>query len=278
MTEIRIESTQIGKVSCLIFSGEFREPAPLIFFVHGYESDKRQGIPMGYELAKKGFICVSIDTILRGGRVDQEFDLTAGPEFQSVYPVDTELDGFITMFKMIRQTGLDIQALIDYFRDDSRIDVDKVGLVGYSMGGYAAFHTVKAVPGIKASVSIAGNPYFEKRWQDLVLECSTYPEWVNKLQKVERETAQRSAFIQEMDPCLQLVEDFPVPLLMICGDLDTVSPKKYLLDLYQQIREAHQPGPEDLKLSVYDGIDHQLTLAMAEETTDWLGKVFNVEE
>jgi len=278
MADVRIESTQIGKISCLIFSWEFQEPAPLIIFVHGYESDKRQGIPMGYELAKRGFICVSIDTILRGDRVDQEFDLAAGPAFQSVYPKETGLDSFFTMFKMIRQTGLDIQSLIDYFRDDPRVDVDKVGLVGYSMGGYAAFHAVKAVPELKASVSIAGNPYFKQRWQDVVLECSTYPEWDDKLKKVERETAQRSAFIQDIDPYPIWVDDFLVPLLMICGDLDTVSPKKYLLDLYQQIREAHQPGSEYLKLSVFDGIGHQLTLAMAEETADWLAKVFKMAD
>ena len=61
---IHIESTRIGKVTCLIFLGNIREPASLVFFVHGFEADKRQGIPMGYELAKQGFICVSLDTIL----------------------------------------------------------------------------------------------------------------------------------------------------------------------------------------------------------------------
>lgn len=61
---IHIESTRIGNLTCLIFSGIFREPASLVFFVHGFESDKRQGIPMGYEVAKQGFICVSLDTIL----------------------------------------------------------------------------------------------------------------------------------------------------------------------------------------------------------------------
>ncbi len=274
MTEIRIETALIEQISCLIISGDLLDPAPLVFFVHGFASDKRQGIPMGVELARKGFICVSIDTILRGERVGQDFDPAAGPDFEAVYPEGTGLDGFITMLKMVRQTGLDIQVLIDYFKTDIRIDQDNIGVVGYSMGGWAVFYTSAFNPNLKAAVSIAGIPCAENRWADVLLECSTYPEWVLELIKVEGETSLRTAFIQELDPYPTLIEKFPTPLLMICGAGDTVGPKKYCLDLYRLIQERHHPDPDQLKLSVYDGIGHQLDLAMAEETADWINKIF----
>ncbi len=172
MKEIRIETAIIEKISCLIFSGDSLEPAPLVFFVHGFESDKRQGIPMGCELARKGFICVSIDTILRGERVGQNFDPDAGPDFQPVYPEETYLDGFVTMLKMIRQTEIDIQSLIDYFKADSRVDPERIGHVGYSMGGWSVFYSSTVNTHIKAAVSIAGIPCFKQRWLDVLLECS----------------------------------------------------------------------------------------------------------
>ena len=64
MTDVFIQSTWINNVSALVFSGDLNEPAPLVFFVHGVASDKRQGIPLGYELAKRGIVCANIDTIL----------------------------------------------------------------------------------------------------------------------------------------------------------------------------------------------------------------------
>lgn len=65
MAMIRIETAWINQVSCVIISGESSHPAPLVFFVHGFAADKRQGIPLGYELAKCGMTCVCLDTILR---------------------------------------------------------------------------------------------------------------------------------------------------------------------------------------------------------------------
>jgi dienelactone hydrolase len=275
LTEIRIESALIEQTPCLIFSGDSLEPAPLVFFVHGFESDKRQGIPMGYELARKGFICVSIDTILRGERVGQDFDPDAGPDFQPVYPEETYLDGFITMLKMIRQTEIDIQTLIDYFKVDPRVDAERIGQVGYSMGGWSVFYSSAVNPHIKAAVSIAGTPCFKQRWRDVLLECSTNSEWAPDLEKLVAETNLRTAFIEDMDPYSTLIEKFPTPLLMICGDMDTVAHKKYAIDLYRQIKENHNPKTDHLILSVYDGIGHQLELAMAEETADWINEVFS---
>lgn len=278
MTEIRIESTRIDQISCLVISGDSPRPAPLIFFVHGYESDKRQGIPLGVELARRGFIAVSIDTILRGERLDQEFDPITGPIFQKVYSDEVGMDGMITMLKIIRQTELDLRTLIDHFRLDSRVDPQKIGLVGYSMGGWVAFHSSANLPAIKAAVSIAGIPYFTQRWNDLLVETSTYPEFARELDNVKHETSKRTAFIEKMDPSSILIDQFPNPILMLCGEVDTVAPKKYCLDLYGQIKQQHQPGPDLLKVSIYDGIGHLLDLKMAEETAGWLGNRFGTRE
>ena len=194
MTDIKIESAWINQVSCLIISGELSRPAPLVFFVHGFKSDNRQGIPLGCELARRGIICVSLDTILRGKRIEQSFDPGAGPDFQSVYPEESFLDGILTMMKIIRQTEMDIQSLTDYFLADPRVDPDRIGHVGYSMGGWSAFYSSTVNSHIKAAVSIAGTPCFEQRWHDVLLECSTNPEWVLDLEKLEGESRPQDSF------------------------------------------------------------------------------------
>jgi len=274
MTDVFIQSTWINNVSALVFSGDLNEPAPLVFFVHGVASDKRQGIPLGYEIASKGIIFISLDTILRGERNDQEFDSEVGGDFGSVYPEETWLDAFFTMLRMVKQTALDINVLIDHYKEDPRVDVEKIGFAGYSMGGWAAFYSSLINPQIKATAAIAGMADFEQSWEDLILECSTNPEWAEVLKQLEEETAQRTAYVREMNPITYLVQESLNPLLMICGDLDQ-RPKKSCLDLYGKIDKKNHRKPDHLKLSIHDGIDHQLTLPMAEETAAWFEEIFS---
>jgi len=274
MTDVFIQSTWINNVSTLVFSGDFDEPAPLVFFVHGVASDKRQGIPLGYEIASKGIIFISLDTILRGERTDQEFDPEVGGDFGSVYPEETWLDAFFTMLRMVKQTALDINVLIDHYKEDPRVDVEKIGFSGYSMGGWAAFYSSLINPKIKAAAAIAGMADFEQSWEDLILECSTNPEWAEVLKQLEEETAQRTAYVREMNPITYLVQESLNPLLMICGDLDQ-RPKKSCLDLYGKIDKRNHRKTDHLKLSIHNGIDHQLTLPMAEETAAWFEGIFS---
>jgi len=274
MTYVFIQSTWINKVSALVFSGDLNEPAPLVFFVHGIASDKRQGIPLGYEIASKGIIFVSLDTILRGERNDQEFDSEVGGDFGSVYPEETWLDAFFTMLRMVKQTALDINVLIDHYKEDPRVDMEKIGFSGYSMGGWAAFYSSLINTKIKAAAAIAGMADFEQSWEDLILECSTNPEWAEELKQLEEETAQRTAYVREMNPITYLVQESLNPLLMICGDLDQ-RPKKSCLDLYGKIDKKNHRKTDHLKLSIHEGIDHHLTLPMAEETAAWFEEIFS---
>ncbi len=271
---ITIRSLWIDELSYLEISNGSPDPAPLVFFVHGVASDKRQGIPLGYEMAKKDFIFVSLDTILRGDRKKQEFDLAVGGDFGSIYPDGTWLDGFITMLRMIKQTALDINALIDHYKEDPRVDGEKIGFVGYSMGGWAAFYLSAINTQIKATAAIAGMPDFEQSWRDLILECSINPEWAEAMEQVENETDRRTAYIREMNPITYLVEASRNPLLMICGDLDQ-RPKKSCLDLYGAIDKKPHKKTDCVKMSIHNGIDHQLTLPMVEETAAWFDGIFN---
>ena len=77
-----------------------------------------------------------------------------------------------------------------------------------------------------------------------------------------------------MNPITFLVEESQNPLLMICGDLDQ-RPKKSCLDLYSKIDKKNHRKTDRQKLSIHDGIGHQLTLPMAEETAAWFEGIYS---
>lgn len=274
MGNISIRSRRFDELSFLEISKGSTDPAPLVFFVHGVESDKRQGIPIGYEIARKDIIFVSLDTILRGDRKEQEFDSAVGGDFKPIYPDGTWMDSFITMLRMIKQTAFDINSLIAHYKEDPRVDGEKIGFVGYSMGGWIAFYLMANNTQIKATAAIAGMPDFDQTWRDLVLESSLSPEWTDDLKELEKETDRRTAYVQEMNPITSLVDASLKPLLMICGDLDQ-RPKKSCLDFYGEINKKPYLDTDFLKMSVHDGINHQLTLPMSEETAAWFDGIFN---
>lgn len=62
------------------------------------------------------------------------------------------------MHEIIEQAGIDIQYLIDYFKNKEQIDADRIGVSGFSMGGYASFYVAANNPAIKAAVPVAGKP------------------------------------------------------------------------------------------------------------------------
>lgn len=269
MDNISVQSKWIDQISILEISGEITDPVPLVFFTHGFESDKRDGIRLGYELASRGIIAVCLDTILKGARTQQIFDPSIGEIVKDVYPSATGMDGFLNMIKMIRQTGNDLKTLIEYFRQDPRVDPDRIGLAGYSMGGWATFYGAGFVPEIKVAAAIAGIPAFEDCWSDLILECSSTQEWSRAMAGLKGETEKWTAYIRDMDPFQQLSAFPPKPLLMVCGAADAVVPKKYSLDLYRSLKPLYKEQPSNIKLSIYDDIDHQFIPAMMTEVAVW---------
>ena len=223
----------------------------------------------GYELAKKGFYFVALDTEMHGERHDPNLEKTMSGKADNKYPVGSGLDTYFLMHRIIVQTGKDIDLLIAHFEGEPSVRDRAIGLTGYSMGGFASFYTAATNSSIQAVVPIAGIPAFEARWLDVVLETSTYPEWSDQLESVKSETESRTRFMKEIDPFEKLVTFYPKPMLMISGDIDTDSPKSYSVDLYRKLKPIYQKHNERLQLRIHDGVGHQLTPAMIHDACDW---------
>jgi len=103
-------------------------PAPAVLAVHGYINSEGTQAPYAIELARRGYVVVTIDQPGHG--------YSDGPAFAG---------GF---------GGIDGLA---YLRTLAFVDLDQVVLSGHSMGGWAALIAADAFPGGYAAVAISGS-------------------------------------------------------------------------------------------------------------------------
>ncbi|WP_077596131.1 alpha/beta hydrolase family protein [Oceanobacillus kimchii] len=267
MTKIIMETSVANEVPILSVFQEKSYNCPLVFFVHGYGADREQAIDFGYMLAKKGFYYVSIDCKGHGERKrENEYN-----KFSDVFPPDTGLDTYVHMHEVIEQSAIDIQNLIEYFKGKDRIDTSKIGISGFSMGGYASFYVSANNPDIKVAIPIAGKPSFTKAWLDTITSTATYEQWSTQIQDEVKEVEKRTEYLQMIDPFDKLSGFFPKPLLIINGDQDIDSPYFYSLELYKKLLPKYSGHLDKLKLSM-PFVNHQFTYSIKLEACGWFEK------
>ena len=275
MNEVIIKTEWIDQISVITMSAEIEKPQPLVFFVHGVASDKRQCVRLGYELAKRGIYFVSLDTILRGDRSEMIPDPDIGQLVTDTYPPDTDLDEYLNMIMMIRQTLKDLQKLIDFFRQQPGIDPERIGMVGYSMGGMTGYCAAGFIPQLSAVVSIASLSGIKKLWQDILLECYSNPDWSKDMDMLKEESEKWATYMAEMDPSDKLLSYPEKPLFLIHGSEDSVVSKQHTVDLYGTLKPLYKDNPNHLKMSIYDGISHEFYPPMMEEIADWFESLWS---
>ena len=60
-----------------------------------------------------------------------------------------------------------------------------------------------------------------------------------------------------------------VPQLIIHGDRDLDSPKKYSVDLLRSLQPSYADCPDNLRMNIHDEAGHELNRSMIQETVDW---------
>ncbi|QTD42055.1 S9 family peptidase [Sporosarcina sp. Te-1] len=265
MRRIVIDNQTINHIPILSIYQEGLTKYPLIFFLHGYGANREQALDFGYMLAQKGFYYVSIDCKDHGARISHNNTT----KFTHVFPPDSGLDTYVHMHEVIEQTYLDIQVLIAYYKIQSEIDSTRIGISGFSMGGYAAFYIAANNPNIKTLVSIAGKPAFTKAWEDSILSIGTYEQWKDQIQEAAKEIDERTEYMRRLDPFEKLSRFAPKPLLMINGDLDTDSLFTYSLELYKSLLPLYRDHPDNLRIDM-PFVNHQFSYEMKRNVCNWL--------
>lgn len=266
---LQLETLTIQEIPTLTISPEGATNCPVIFFISGYGGSKESALSLGYRLAQRGFVVISFDAWLHGERYDPRLDHAADPEHGGIYPPEMGMDTGFAFFEVIHRCLADVKTLMAYYANDPRLDLERCGVTGLSMGGYASFLIFANLPQMQAAVPMIGIPSFARRWKDLLDESAySNPAWATAIAEHAEETRRRTAFIEQIDPYEKLKEAAPRALLMMNCDFDTDQPKLYSIYAYRELAPHYQAHPEKLRLRIYPA-GHIITHEMQRDAADW---------
>lgn len=274
MTKIAVETKVIEEIPVLMCIPDSSKPCPIVFYIPGFTAHKHYGLSLAYLLAQKGIACISIDSLYHGERYDARIVDGAQPQYGGIYPRDSGLDIFMIFMRVVEQSSQDVRTLLNALVDDTRIDMNRAGVTGMSMGAWTTFLAFAMIPKLKVAVPMMGIPTFTQRWLDLLDECAwSNPEWKQALSQLTDKTNAHTEYIKHLDPAIALQQCAPRSLLIMNGDFDNDMMKTYTLNWYREAKIAWQAHPHDLRWKVYP-VGHTITHQMEHDTVFWFAKHF----
>ena len=135
------------------------KPYPLVLLLHGWSGSRQNwyedeniisGGPMRQALLDAGYATLALDAATHGER-SSEIDYMHVNPFDA--PKAPPRRNYFTFAEITVQTVTDYRRALDYMAQREEIDMNRVGLVGYSMGGRDSFFLLSVEPRIKMAVA-----------------------------------------------------------------------------------------------------------------------------
>ena len=200
--------------------GNLRRPAgearpPLVLLVPGLDSTKEEFFRLENVFLDRGMATLASDG---PGQGESGYDLPIRPDYDVA-----------------------VAAVLDALDGGADVDLDRVGLLGVSLGGYYAPRVLAFEPRVKAGVGLSGPYRFSDIWDDVPPQ--TRETFVAKsFAKDEQEARARAA---ELD-LSGVAERIQQPYLAITGRLDRLIP-------WEQTERAAREAPNGTFLLHEDG-------------------------
>ncbi|MDF2700012.1 MAG: hypothetical protein K0Q49_1568 [Haloplasmataceae bacterium] len=217
---------------------------PLIFFFHGFTSDRQKGtMGRGEILAEKGFFVVAIDAYMHGERRLPYFDALPNSE------------KYKDIFNIAIHTANDAKLLYSkYLVNNDSIIPGKVYAYGVSMGTMVTFYLATIMTELKTFASIVGCPSFVEFY---VHKKDIY-NWVeDDYYNINLE------YYKALDPLINYQRLSGKKIFMGCGIKDQVVPYRFAESLSKKL------SPEDIVFKLYD-TPHLSTNEMQEDAYAFL--------
>jgi dienelactone hydrolase len=135
------------------------KPYPLVLLLHGWSGSKEawyvdgnnhSGGEMRKALLGAGYAVMAMDAATHGER-------NAEIDYQHVNPFNDPgappRQNYFTYAEISVQTVKDYQRALDYLTARGDVDMSRIGLVGYSMGGMDSFYLLSVEPRIRMAVA-----------------------------------------------------------------------------------------------------------------------------
>ena len=256
MFDIIIKHRCLGEMSTLELNPDDGiSKKGIAILIHGHKSRKEVLLSQAYDLAQKGVFVVLPDAYAHG---------------------ECELDGKEhDIFEVVDETSAGINAIIESYEGDNRVDHNNIVIAGYSMGGFIVYdYLIQTDVKIKAAVALISTP----DWVS-VMNSEQAVEYYRQMGILAGSDKMKELFeyARKIQP-LSLYYKIPqTPLLMINGEDDTLTSKEGVVTLYSLLYPLYD-NKEDIVLSLYKGTGHCSSNEMDNEMYEWITKYLNGEK
>lgn len=214
----------------------------ILFFLHVQSSKKEEYLPEMIHYAENGYFCVTVDLAGHGERITE-------------YP--------LMALEITKQTGEDLDILLDYYESSQLADADSFALFGVSQGGSAAYWYAA---------------YGNRTPKALVVGCTTpdYSYYIDSIcfqngQLVKPVWTEREVqrFIQENNPINRMERFYQLPILSGNSFDDFIVPYKGSEQFEKKLKEA---GNSDVEFCYFLGAGHDVTDGFLRKVLPFLNK------
>jgi dienelactone hydrolase len=200
--------------------GNLRRPGgedrpPLVLLVPGLDSTKEEFFRLENVFLDRGMATLSMDG---PGQGECGYDLPIRPDYDVA-----------------------VTAVLDAISDRTDFDLDRVGLLGVSLGGYYAPRVLAFEPRVKAGVGLSGPYKFSDIWDDVPPQ--TRETFVAKSFAADEDEGRAKAAELDLSGVAERIRQ---PYLAITGKLDRLIP-------WEQTERAAREAPNGVFLLHEDG-------------------------
>jgi len=223
---------------------------PAVFFIHGFTSAKEHNLHYGYLLAEKGFRVILPEVIDHGERND-------GKSVEEMT---------LQFWNMILSTIHELEGLKQYYVESGKIDEDKIGLAGTSMGAIITLGALSKYEWIQCAASLMGNPCYESFARYLVKGAG------DRGVEIPYTSEQLEAVYKQLEPfdlSRQPEKLNQRPLFFWHGKKDPVVPYEFAYRFYEKARDLYVDFPDRLYFLLDEQAEHHVSREGLLRTVSW---------
>lgn len=245
----------VAGLEVALFGAEEDDRAPVIFVTHGLGGSAVHVYDYCRALAAQGYITVAVEQRNHGRRlVDARGNAFWGGPYQP------------DILTLIVGTALDVGLLIDALPVATGLKLGRIGMTGFSLGGFATIQALCLEPRIDVGVSFIGacdrRHFAEWRRDRGDFDSQTF---------AERYTPELDAFVRKYDPIHHAEKLADRPLLLLNGAEDEVVPLA-MAERFVAAARPHYTHPERLCLEAHPEVGHEITDAMRSAAAAWFAR------
>lgn len=223
-------------------------PLPTVVFYHGWESRKERVLEYGYYLAQNGFRAILPEALNHGER--QKDDTLKDP---------------MKFWEVVAQNVKELPILIEHYIERNKIDDNRIGIAGLSMGGITTSAILTQYDWVKSAAVLMGS-----------FSPVEFTEWLLKNYNVDN-----TSIYERLDQKLiksRLIELEPIalnlqsekidnrPLYVWHGSADSIVPMHLTKSFLEEIKE--ESYSENIVFEISEDVGHTVPQSIIHRMTE----------